>query len=113
MGAGAEPWVTETVWLGTGIGMLGAEGTGVGPGLSATGEVELSPCTGVGGLGVEPVEATGVETGGATHFVQIVDVTVLRIVDTVKVLWTIEIVPDVIVFVTGHVVRVVRTLRSC
>lgn len=30
------------------------------------------------------VEATGVEDGGATHFVQIVEVSVLTIVDTVK-----------------------------
>lgn len=89
--------------------MLGAEGTGEGLELSATGEVELSLCTGAGGeFGrVRPVDAAGVEAAGGTHFVQIVDVTVLKIVDTVKELWTIVLEPDVIVFVTGHVVRVV------
>lgn len=84
--------------------MLGAEGAGEG----APGEVELSLCTGAGELGgIGLVEAAGVEAGGATHLVQIVDVTVLKIVDTVKELWTVEIVPDMIVVVTGHVVRVV------
>lgn len=109
IGAGTEPRVTEAVALVTGIRMLGAEGTGEGPELSATGEVELSLCPGAGEeLGrVRPVDAAGVEAAGGTHFVQIVDVTVLRIVDTVKELWTIVLEPDVIVFVTGHVVRVV------
>lgn len=104
--------MTEAVPPVTGIDILGAEGTGAGPELSATGEVELSLCTGIGELEVGPVEAAGVEAGGATHFVQTVDVTVLRIVDTVKELWTIEVVPDLIVFTTGHVVRVVRTLHN-
>lgn len=68
----------ETVALVTGIGMLGAEGAGAGPELSATGEVELSLCTGAGKLGrVGPVEAAGVEAGGVVHFVQIVETTVL------------------------------------
>lgn len=50
---------------------------------------------------------TGVEDGGAIHFVQIVEVTVLTIVDTVKELTTILCVPEVTVLVTGQVVRVV------
>lgn len=106
--------MTEAVALVTGIGMLGVEGGGEGPEFSATGEVELSLCTGAGEVGrVGPVEAAGVEAGGAIHFVQTVDVTVLRMVDTVKELWTIEVEPDLIVFVTGQVVRVVITLCCC
>ena len=53
------------------------------------------------------VEAAGVEDGGATHFVQTVEITVLTIVETVKELSTILRVPEVTVVVTGQVVRVV------
>lgn len=105
--------MTEAVSLVRAIRMLGWEGIGEGPELSAAGYVELLPCTGAGELGIVGlIEAAGVEAGGATHFVQIVDVTVLKIVDTVKVLWTIKSVPDFMVFVTGQVVTVVRTLRE-
>lgn len=52
--------------------------------------------------------------GGATHLVQIVEVTVLRITDTVCVTRMLLLLPVVIVSVTGHVVKVVRMLRrSC
>lgn len=46
----------------------------------------------------------------AGAFVVMVDVTELVMVDTVWVVWRISLVPDVIVFVTGHVVNVVYTL---
>lgn len=49
--------------------------------------------------------------GGAIHLVQIVEVTVLRITDTVCVTRMLLLLPEVIVSVTGHVVRVVRMLR--
>ena len=89
--------------------MLGAEGAGEGLEFLAMGVVELSLCTRAGGgLGrVRPFDAAGVIVAGGAHCVQIVDVTVLKIVDTVKELWTIILEPDVIVFMTGHVVRVV------
>lgn len=52
--------------------------------------------------------------GGATHLVQIVEVTVLRITDNVCVTRMLWLLPEAIVSVTGQVVRVVRTLRwSC
>lgn len=76
------------------------------------------------GAGGGPVgEDNGCETGvleaacvlgGATHLVQIVEVTVLRITDNVCVTRMLWLLPEVIVSVTGHVVRVVRILRrSC
>ena len=50
----------------------------------------------------------GTEVGaGAMHFVQIVEVSVVMIVDTVWVVWTIGKVPDVRVCVNGHIVVVV------
>lgn len=65
----------EAVALVTGTSMLGPNIMGV---------VELSLCTGAGKLGrIGPVEAAGVEVWGATHFVQIVETTVLKTVDTV------------------------------
>lgn len=52
--------------------------------------------------------------GGATHLVQIVEVTVLRITDNVCVTRMLWLLPEEIVSVTGQVVRVVRILRrSC
>lgn len=52
--------------------------------------------------------------GGATHLVQIVEVTVLRITDNVCVTRMLWLLPEAIVSVTGQVVRVVRILRwSC
>lgn len=48
---------------------------------------------------------------GAKHFVQTVEVRVLRTVDTVWVTRILSLVPDLIVSVTGHVVRVVRILE--
>ena len=50
--------------------------------------------------------------GGSTHLVQIVEVTVLKIVDTVLEVWIISRVPDVTVLITGQVVTVVRTLEA-
>ena len=76
-------------------GTLGGEETCEDAELPIGGAIELS------------VEATGVEDGGAIHFVQIVETTVWTIVDTVKELSTISSVPEVIVLVTGQVVRVV------
>lgn len=75
------------------------------------------------GAGGGPVgEDDGCEAGmleaacvvGATHLVQIVEVTVLRITDNVCVTRMLWLLPEVIVSVTGQVVRVVRILRrSC
>lgn len=48
--------------------------------------------------------------GGATHLVQMVEVTVLLITDTVCVTRMLWLLPEVMVSVTGHVVRVVRIL---
>ena len=47
---------------------------------------------------------------GPTHLVQIVETVVLVMVDTDCVTWTISLVPEVIVLVTGQVVRVVYSL---
>ena len=55
--------------------------------------------------------AAGVDTG-AIHFVQIVEMAVMVTVETVRLVWTICIVPDVTVLVTGQVVTVVKTLRN-
>lgn len=70
----------------------------------ATGVVELSNGT---GTEIGRLEAAGVDGFGATHFVQTVDVTVLRIVEMVKELWTTWLPPEVIVFSTGQVEIVV------
>lgn len=50
------------------------------------------------------VDLTGAGECGATHLVQIVEVTVSYIVETAWVTWTISRVPDVTVCVTGQVV---------
>ena len=47
---------------------------------------------------------------GATHWVQIVDVLVLMMVEIVVVVWRLVLLPDVIVLVTGQVVSVVTTI---
>ena len=49
---------------------------------------------------------------GAAHLVQMVEVMVLKIVDTVFELWIISRVPDVTVLVTGQVVTVVWMLKA-
>lgn len=81
---------------------------------------------GTGGAGTEDPEADGRSTmladdvstivvgvvGGATHLVQIVEVMVLKIVDTVFEVWIISRVPDVTVLVTGQVVTVVWMLEA-
>lgn len=52
--------------------------------------------------------------GGAIQLVQIVEVTVFLITDTVCVTRMLWLLPEVMVSVTGHVVRVVRILwGSC
>lgn len=48
--------------------------------------------------------------GGATHLVQMVEVTVLLITDTICVTRKLWLLPEVTVSVTEHVVRVVRIL---
>ena len=71
------------------------------PGTSGEEEIVVDtefPTTGV---------AADLEGCGAMHFVQIVETTVFTTVDTVKELLTISLVPDVTVFVTGQVVKVV------
>lgn len=74
----------------------------------------LPVATGVRELGgTDTLEAARVEGFGATHFVHTVEVIVLRIVETVNELCTIWVLPDVTVFVTGQVVRVVTTLQHC
>ena len=62
---------------------------------------------------VVPTEAEGVSGllfGGATHLVQTVEVDVRVSVEMVVVTFSISELPEVTVFVTGHVVRVVYTL---
>lgn len=79
------------------------DGTGAGGG----------PVGGDDGCEAGVLEAACV-VGGATHLVQIVEVTVLRITDNVCVTRMLWLLPEVIVSVTGQVVRVVRILRrSC
>ena len=60
-----------------------------------------------------PGAALVVDSGvfdGATHLVQIVEVLVIKTVDTVELTLVEVIVPDVMVLVTGQVVTVVRTI---
>ena len=61
-----------------------------------------------GGAAIEVnVDGTTVDvTGGATHRVQIVETLVTLIVDTLKLVWTIWVVPELIVAVTGQIVVV-------
>lgn len=54
--------------------------------------------------------APGVIVGGATHLVHIVEVKVSYIVETDCVTWTLELVPTLMVLVTGQVVTDVDTL---
>lgn len=61
------------------------------------------------GCGAGLLEAACV-LGGATHLVQMVEVSVLLITDTVCVTRMLWLLPEVMVSVTGHVVRVVRIL---
>lgn len=56
------------------------------------GELEIPSCVGAG-------------VGGATHLVQMVDVMVLKTVETIDPVWMIWLPPEVAVCVTGHVVR--------
>ena len=65
---------------------------------------------------VVPSEAevvSGVLFGGATHLVQTVEVDVRVSVEIVVVTFSISELPELTVFVMGHVVRVVYTLLSC
>ena len=64
----------------------------------------------IGELEATAEEETGAVVDGAIHFVQTVDVIVLRIVEVERVV-TVEVLPaEVCVSVTGQVVRVVTTL---
>lgn len=54
--------------------------------------------------------APGVIVGGATHLVHIVEVKVSYIVETDCVTWTLELVPTLMVLVTGQVVTDVDTM---
>ena len=85
---------------GAGAGPLGGGDEAEGGGAAE----DCGDCSGGGAL-----EAACV-LGGATHLVQIVEVMVLNIVETVRVVRMTLLLPDVMVLVTGHVVRVVRTL---
>ena len=72
------------------------------PGITATGVID----------GVDaPGPGAGAPVGGATHLVQIVEMKVLVIVETVCVTCTISAVPEVMVLVTGQVVNVVNSLK--
>ena len=53
---------------------------------------------------------SGLLFGGATHLVQMVEVDVRVSVEMVVVTFSISELPEVTVFVTGHVVNVVYTL---
>lgn len=68
------------------------------------------------GIGVATVAGGGAGVpdagGGGTHWVQMVEVEVLVIVETVVITCTEVISPEVIVFVTGHVVTVVWILYA-
>ncbi len=82
----------------------GAEGAGAVVGeFDDTGELGPAVVEGVA------AGALGLETGvvGATHLVQIVEVEVVRTVETLCVTSTEVLVPDVCVLVTGQVVNVV------
>lgn len=86
---------------------------------ASTGKAGTGGVSGDGGSGTAAGDVSIVEpswvledgvAGGATHLVHTVEVMVLTIVDTVFEVWTIRVVPDVTVSVTGHVVTVVWTL---
>lgn len=64
----------------------------VSAGVVSAGELEVPSCVGAG-------------VGGATHLVQMVDVMVLKTVETVDPVLMIWLPPEVAVWVTGHVVR--------
>jgi len=86
----------------------GAEGAGAVVGeFDDTGE--LGPAVVEGALAGALIRVLGLETGvvGATHLVQIVEVEVVRTVETLCVTSTEVLVPDVCVLVTGQVVNVV------
>ena len=62
------------------------------------------------GTGVVPLNGetdTGILEGGATHFVQIVEIDVRVTVEIVVVISCTELLPEMIVLVTGQVVKVV------
>lgn len=61
----------------------------------------------VAGGAAGPEAELGTVVGGATHWVQIVDVIVLMMVEIDDVTCNAVLVPEVTVFVTGQVVRVV------
>ena len=73
--------------------------------MTTDGKVELI----VSKIDVE--ESASLLEGGAIHLVQIVRVEVLVTVETVVVICSICSVPDVILLVTGQVVKVVKTLH--
>lgn len=58
------------------------------------------------------VMGAGAPVGGVTIVEVNVLVLVLVMVDTELVTWIISLVPDVMVFVTGHVVKVVYSLQK-
>lgn len=101
-GAGAE----EGTWDAGGAG--GADAVSPGGGAGAE---ELTP--GPGGAGGADVVATGggagmLVAGGAMHLVQMVDVLVLMMVETIVVTCLVGVpLGGVTVFVTGQVVKVV------
>lgn len=70
--------------------MTGTDGVVTGPELWVPEAVALVPGTVAGELGgIETAEEAGVVGFGATHLVHMVEVSVLRIVDTVNELCTI------------------------
>jgi hypothetical protein len=87
---------------------------GAGTGGAGAGDEETDGGAWTLASNVSAVEASrlldGV-AGGAIHLVQIVEVMVLKIVDTVFEVLIIRLVPDVTVLVTGQVVTVVRMLQ--
>ena len=78
----------------------GADGDG-----AVTGELELTLETGPLGAVVAVVDPGVFD--GATHLVQIVEVLVIKTVETVELTWVEVVLPDVTVLVTGQVVKVV------
>jgi hypothetical protein len=105
-GAGGETELSlrEEKALVTGVDSTGNVSTVGTPGEEEMARVAELPMTGA--VGLSP-DAPGVDGFGAIHFVQMVETTVSTTVETVNELWIISLVPEVTVFVTGQVVRVV------
>jgi len=80
----------------------------VAAGVLSVGEADTPSCVDAGVVSAGELEVpscVGAFVGGATHLVQMVDVMVLKMVETVDPVLMIWLPPEVAVCVTGHVVR--------